>query len=493
MLCIAAATIAAPLVGRIHAQGTTPALVNFHKPVPCPGQVADELGQSFYASGADAAKAFKAAVGACKFKIGSDTAPTPIGKDSSTTPSAFLTGNRYYLVSLITTVGSTTVAAGAVQPQILHFLVHDGYEDYRLILPGLSPKDTVYAVVLYSGSSVDFVSTATESFVPNALVTNAGAFFQQVTPAAFWINAVRANQAAPAVVAPIPTLYGQIGDLPIRFRNASISVTEMANVAPLDNLTKYDTLPIKKQLATIKAKYVAFGSSSKACADTLSRTVYGKLIAKDRLDEAWKDLAETVPTAVGEFHTTGVAPDTSCGLGRSLSLTEAQAVLADYASAVAAPTASQITGSATIANARRVALQFTAVVGMLVGGLQGGDQVSVNTSTATYQANPLSRGMTMAAVAVHPVAFDSTTAEMTMPERLSLLGGFVLTPTGGFGIGGSFGIVRGLSLNAGTAWLVVSKGPSGQQPGAPVAATGNVLVTGLSRSWFFGGNYVFGK
>ena len=375
-----------------------------------------------------------------------------------------------------------------MQPQILHFLVHDGQADYRLTLPGVQPFGArVFQVVLYSPSNASIVSTAIETSVPSALATNFGAFVQQISPASFWIAPQYARALGPGRTPGVgkTLMQAQMGKLPIRFADASVVLSEFVQLSPSDALTESDVANVDSALAKTQRLESGFGGARQSCTRTIGEGMHQALQGELRVGSTWQALADRIDSVL--------VHKVSCETPPTLSAAEIDSVRARYQAAVAAPAPLQVTGSATIANAPLVHFRFMAFVGALVGQMYGGDQVTPNTTSKLYDANRVSRGMTMAAVAYSPVAFDSTSTAMSWAERFSVIAGPLLTPAAGVAGGISIGLIRGFALSGGMAWLVLGRGPDGQQAGDPLPATGRVLTSGLSRSWFLGGNYVFGK
>ena len=126
----------------------------------------------------------------------------------------------------------------------------------------------------------------------------------------------------------------------------------------------------------------------------------------------------------------------------------------------------------------------------IIGRIRGPRQATIDSGNYTEQ--PVARLLTMAAAAWHPWPYDSTEPRMTWQERLSVLGGGVLTPDPGIGTGVSWGVVRGLAANIGYFWIWVPTAANGAAMGT-VAPT-NVdeqFIRKINRGVFVGGGYVF--
>ncbi len=149
-----------------------------------------------------------------------------------------------------------------------------------------------------------------------------------------------------------------------------------------------------------------------------------------------------------------------------------------------------VADTVTLTNTPRTRAAFTAAASYIVH-LRGDENVKV--SGSTYASSPLSRAMTMAAIAIHPKAYDSSLSNISGAERFSFLLGGVLTPAAGGAVGISFGLMRGMAINAGLAILVVSKPSAGSVGGAAPATGQSQLVVGHAQAIFLGGSYLFGQ
>lgn len=408
------------------------------------------------------------------------------------------TEHNYYLVEFVSAVGSTSVASGnggGVQPQIIHFLAHAGQSDFRLVVPGLSPSNPSKAqcaanapadgllleVFLSSTKEANLATTANESRVPSGLVANAGAFFQQIGGGPFW--PITAAAAATPNSAPAPT-YARIGCIPVLSDNGPIALSELATTTQ-GQIAVTDLGRLGDQIKAVHDKYASLGSELDACAARVNETLFGYLPLPAGTD--WKAIPAMVLAKAQTV--TSAAPCT--GGATPVGFQQTQAIIADYIAAMAGVPPAQVNGSTTVINAAKVHFRFSAVVGGLVGAGQGNEPVKVN--SGSYEAHPLSRGMTMAALAWYPIPFDSTAPKMAHAERFAFIGGPVLTPTGGLGVGAAVTLLRGFAISGGYSWLLVAKAPSGLHSGDTVPTSGRQLATGIQSFGFIAGSYVFGK
>lgn len=83
---------------------------------------------------------------------------------------------------------------------------------------------------------------------------------------------------------------------------------------------------------------------------------------------------------------------------------------------------------------------------------------------------PFDRAMTMVTVNYHPRGFDAADPVMTSGERFRVFFSGVMTPDFGLGAGVGYGLLKGLSINAGVALLLTDTLKAGEKLGdAPIA------------------------
>jgi len=153
--------------------------------------------------------------------------------------------------------------------------------------------------------------------------------------------------------------------------------------------------------------------------------------------------------------------------------------------------AEKIDISVAYVNKPKAWLDLTATAGALTGKLRGAEKMKVDGDK--YASDPLGRGTTMAALAIHPKSYDSTSPDMTPAERISFLVGGLLTPARGFGTAVNVGLIRGLSANVGWAWMWVPTAKDGGKPGDAAPLGNSQLVNRRTSGLFVGGGYAFGK
>jgi hypothetical protein len=147
-----------------------------------------------------------------------------------------------------------------------------------------------------------------------------------------------------------------------------------------------------------------------------------------------------------------------------------------------------VDGTFTITNTPLTWINVTAGVGVLSGRVSGAQRAKVEDKV--YASDPLEKAATFAGVTLH-VPYDSSLNKPSWKESLGGVVGVVMTPAGGFYLGGSAGW-RGLSLTVGGAWMWVNTVPSDKKIGDSVADQGDQLVSRRAKALIVGGTYAFG-
>jgi hypothetical protein len=113
----------------------------------------------------------------------------------------------------------------------------------------------------------------------------------------------------------------------------------------------------------------------------------------------------------------------------------------------------------------------------------------VKVDSGKISADPVSGTLTMATVNFHPLGFDPKSMEPSRGERFRLFAGATLTPEFGLGGGVGYGIIRGLSVNLGYAWLRVDALKHSDRVEQAPSNSKDPFENGFSRVVFIGFGY----
>jgi hypothetical protein len=134
-------------------------------------------------------------------------------------------------------------------------------------------------------------------------------------------------------------------------------------------------------------------------------------------------------------------------------------------------------------------------LGVLAAAILEGGQASdrFKVEEGEFVADPLV-GTTLAAgiVNFHPLPYDPAAPGMTRREAFRFFGGVAITPAFGPIVGAGLSPLRGLSFNAGIAWLLTEHAVRDpENPDAPADAK-NPFALKFKRVYFIGLAYSFG-
>lgn len=162
----------------------------------------------------------------------------------------------------------------------------------------------------------------------------------------------------------------------------------------------------------------------------------------------------------------------------------------EFRKLVTAGGAKTTVGDSVLTNLPRTRLGFGILAGMLVGhpSLEE-DRVKVDGGKIVKA--PFDRNLSMVVLNFHPKGYDSEWPRMSMAERLRLFVGGVLTPDFGVSAGIGVGLVRGLSVNIGAAWLLSETLKPGETLGEPPLNSNDPFKTKVATTGFVGFSYAF--
>jgi hypothetical protein len=148
------------------------------------------------------------------------------------------------------------------------------------------------------------------------------------------------------------------------------------------------------------------------------------------------------------------------------------------------------TASSTAVVVPRERLSFGVVSAYIAAASASRDRVKVDGGKLT--ADPIGRALNAVILNVHPL-FNPKAPVMEPQERIRIFVGGVVTPNLGATVGGGYGFLRNLSVNAGYALLWIPTLREGDVLGeAPVDGT-KPFESGAAHAAFLGIGYKFGK
>jgi hypothetical protein len=380
----------------------------------------------------------------------------------------------------------------AGSPVVQTLLVHQGTVDPISTLPGIDEDPDVKLLDVFISADANavletrYVSTSAQ----DPLVAQIPAFVQKTDVMGF-LGGIAALRGGP----PVMSYTVARADLP--FARASVTIRDTVVVPGTVSQLTDASRSLRDQLVIREARF-------SACAQKLASADV------DAIASGLKEAVCTIPE--GQRGLTTEQANT-CRTFLAARLADA------YRSTVPACTDAAMAGTdpvlyvdqqfadlvAKLRETRRGPVESRVVnapltrfsLGLLFGAVLGDPSYSDDNPRAKVGSNgiiihdPLPTLLSMAVVNIHPRPYDPA-GNVTLAERLRLFAGTVFTPDFGLTGGAGVMIVRGLSVNAGVAWLFVKSPAEGFSIGANTnSATGSPLQVGGAGVVFSGLSYVF--
>ncbi|HEY6141615.1 MAG TPA: hypothetical protein VI670_27970 [Thermoanaerobaculia bacterium] len=207
---------------------------------------------------------------------------------------------------------------------------------------------------------------------------------------------------------------------------------------------------------------------------------------KKKLTTPW----DVLQRELGCTYVTSVQVSTACGNAPSPEINALVVSIEGRYKDLAKAAALKVAGKTTYVNVPRSAVGLGVIAGVITSVPSGQKRYKVG-NDGKLTLDPLTGGVSIAAVNIHPWRFNSATTSITTAERFRFFVGPVLTPEFGFAAGAGVGVIRGLSINAGYGVVRISTLRDGDQAGAAPADKTRPLRNSTARVVFFGLGYNF--
>lgn len=150
----------------------------------------------------------------------------------------------------------------------------------------------------------------------------------------------------------------------------------------------------------------------------------------------------------------------------------------------------KVTGKASYSNVPLSVIGLGVIAGVITAVPGSHDRYKVG-GDGKLVLDPLTGGMSIAAVNIHPWRFNSAATSITARERFRFFVGPVLTPEFGLAAGAGVAVIRGLSINAGYGVVRINTLRAGDQAGSPPTDKNRPFSNGTAGFLFFGLGYNF--
>lgn len=240
--------------------------------------------------------------------------------------------------------------------------------------------------------------------------------------------------------------------------------------------------------ASVKLRQARTSPCAGALADKLKEELT-TIVKSDTCAKSGEDCAKELKGQIEKTYTATVSAcpaEPPAGIGYD----PVQAVEQEFAKLVAVGGARVTKGEFAMTNTPLTRFSFGLMTGLLIGKTTLKEE-RVKVDGGKIVNAPLDRALSMVVVNIHPISYDSDWPRVSFAERFRLFGGTVLTPDFGFTAGAGFGLLRGLTVNAGAVWLLMETPKSDERIGeAPVNAN-DPFKTRVGTGGFIGLSYTF--
>ncbi|HEX4961236.1 MAG TPA: hypothetical protein VF173_10395 [Thermoanaerobaculia bacterium] len=387
--------------------------------------------------------------------------------------------------------------------ELVQFLAHDGgLEPYANRLPGV---DKFFDVFVDMQGDAVLRSTYVSTRVANPLVDKIPSFIKQIDLGGL----AKFTKVGPEAV--VPMLFVQVSCIPLPFRRATIAISDEAT-APAGlvaaELAKAST-NLQKAVALREAGGSECARIVSNCLDVSLRVGLGEIVDESACPQNHHKHGAPDPSAEIKECSNAISDPgvLRCKLGKAMQrtydsvvseeMTCKQGTATDFAAATKVEetyktllggTLTKVKRDSSYENVPLERFSLGAIASVIVS--TSGDR-RIKLDSGNLSANPISGTLSMATLNIHPTRFDPKTAEPTAAEKFRFFVGACLTPEFGLGGGAGYSLIRGLSINAGFAWLRVDTLRDGDQLGHPPSNLKDPFKNGIRRVIFVGFGYNF--
>ncbi len=401
---------------------------------------------------------------------------------------------NYYRIAFVSRVAKS-------DGEEIQFLVHAGsLEPYANRLPGV---DEFFDVFLDTQGDATMRSSYLSTRVPNPLVEKLPAFVKQIDPTGL----ARLIGAGPEVDR--PQLYVHVSRVKLPFRRATIAISDEMTVPPA--LDRKELGKASSEFEKSLALRTAAGSNCALmvtrCLDAALRGELGEDVSTGPCPTALHEHPPTAEEAKKCKEPLSDGGELRCFAERRMRKTY-DAVVGTHSTCIAA-TATDFSAAAKVEETYKTLLagaptkvkkdvayenvpleRFSlGALAAVIGSTSGDDRIKLDSDKLA--ANPIAGTLSVAALNIHPKRFDPKTAKPTSAERFRFFVGACLTPEFGLGGGVGYSLIRGLSINAGYAWLRVDSIRKGDTLGQAPTRPKDPFEDGITELFFVGFGYNF--
>ena len=328
-------------------------------------------------------------------------------------------------------------------------------EPYTDVLPGLTPNDSLYEVLLIPKNIDEAKGQYTFASLPDPVETQITSVVNKVTEAVLGVF-VRGTLMIPMAV--------KVSRVWVPFDRATIEAQY--------EFTRLEQVPRAKSPRTTV-------DETAKVRDPAGASVVVRTTTTTEVDTYRMSKEDSVTTTVRTIsYKEGNPRDTIVD----------KTTVTNVVSAI--PTKENtVKTKAVLQNSPKRSIDFGLLSGAVLGSLGGAERVKVD--GGLLLADPLDRLLTMATINWYPTPYQPLAQSKTWPPRVRLSAGVVLTPEPGFGAALGVGLDLGLSLNLGAAGLAVNTRQQGDSLGVAPNNPADPVKTSIRWIWYAAVGFAF--
>lgn len=351
-------------------------------------------------------------------------------------------------------------------------------DPYITRIPG---EKEIYEILLDIPSKLTIKTSYTSTATKNPLLDQIPKFIKTIEPSIYAMLTSIAKAQAPANLAP-SKLNVELRSVSLPFKRAKISIKDEVF---LNQTTAFSA--VTEFADSIDYRIARWNKDGPKLVKSIKDNLNELLKKKDEDKPLSDRMSEAVQKAYVEFINT----ENPRGEDLELAVDIEKAFLDKIGKVVAA----QEEAECEFANVPLENVSFGLISSFFIANDFTGRRVKV-TDDGFYAADPPSNPLTAAIVNIH-LKYDPQSAKMSAAEILGLFAGIVLTPDAGLCAGAAVFPLRGISLNAGVAFMgshimrdpiaEVVEGKNMNKPGDP----DKPFITKWDHVFFLGLGYSF--
>jgi hypothetical protein len=358
------------------------------------------------------------------------------------------------------------------KPELIRFLWHKPMgRAFVMSVPGLRPhgSERLYELYLSLAKNAQFTSRYLTTREQDPLLADLVTFASKLDPASY--TKYLHGEAIPDAGLGSAVLF----EVPVVESRATIDIENIVTV-PLD--VNDERKKLQEALSRLKSTQAYFSECGRRYVKETRRGI-DTVSVEGQPAEYWKRVKATRNQVRSSFF----PPPAKCAKDEWPTMLALDSGIDDL---LAQPRTRVIEGKYKITNRPLRRWGFGVIAGVV---LDSWGQDLAKLEQGNQVPNPVSGAVPLAAVNLHPWAYDPETPSPLFAERFRLFVAGAVAPSFGIATGAGYAVVRGWTLNAGVGALRVDQLKSGESYGAPPSDKNHPFKKATATFVFFGFGY----